>query len=325
MAETSLRLNLEAISKIMHHDFIRAEKQDTFAVVGKEYRAYEKETGRAPAVLIFKENKLVGALPNSALILRRSSEKISRHIHPIATISVTAHRRAVLRTFREHPHDKVAVVDEFGEVVGIIYSDDVLRLLQEHNASALFDFAGVQDEEKVDDPIFTKVGHRYKWLVINLGTAFLAAFVVSQFEETIARHVLLAVYMPIVAGMGGNAATQTLAVLVRGIALHEIDLKTYSKALWRELGSGLVNGFLNGIFVAGIVFFLHGDLLLALVLSCAMMTNLAVAAFFGTLVPLVMQRLGKDPAASATIFITTATDVLGFLAFLGLATWLLSS
>lgn len=323
MLDTSTHLNLNAITNILDRDFICVNKQDTFADVEKAYRAYEKKTGRAPAVLIFKEKELIGALPNSALILRRPSEKITKHIHALATMNVNAHRKAILHTFRQHPHDKIAVLDEFEEVVGVIYSDDVLHLLQEHHASALFDFAGVKDEEKVNDPILTKAGHRYKWLMINLGTAFLAAFVVSQFEATIAKHVLLAVYMPIVAGMGGNAATQTLAVLVRGIALNEITLKTYAKALWRELGSGLINGLSNGVIVAAIVFYLHQDILLALVLSCAMVINLVVAAFFGTLIPLIMQRLGKDPAASATIFITTATDVLGFLVFLGLAAWLL--
>jgi magnesium transporter len=129
--------------------------------------------------------------------------------------------------------------------------------------------------------------------------------------------------MPIVAGMGGNAATQTLAVLVRGIALKQIDLKTAWKPLRNELGAGLINGLINGILVATVVILFNHDTRLAIVLGCAMIINLQVAAFFGTIVPLIMSRLGKDPASSATIFITTATDVLGFLAFLGLATALL--
>ncbi len=144
-----------------------------------------------------------------------------------------------------------------------------------------------------------------------------------MFEGTIEKYVLLAVYMPIVAGMGGNAATQTLAVLVRGIALRKIDLKTARKTLIREVTAGTLNGIINGLIVAAVVMLMHRDVRLALVLSLAMVVNLTVAGFFGTLVPLIMKRLGKDPATSATIFITTATDVLGFLAFLGLATALL--
>jgi magnesium transporter len=157
-----------------------------------------------------------------------------------------------------------------------------------------------------------------------LGTAFLASFVVSRFEDTLSAFVLLAVYMPIVAGMGGNAATQTLAVLVRGIALKQIELKTAWRTLRNELGASLVNGIINGLLVAAVVILVNHDYKIAAILAMAMVLNMLVAAFFGTLVPLLMSKLGKDPAASATIFITTATDVLGFLAFLGLATVVLT-
>jgi magnesium transporter len=136
--------------------------------------------------------------------------------------------------------------------------------------------------------------------------------------------VLLAIYMPIVAGMGGNAATQTLAVMVRGIALQQIDLKTSWQAIKKELGAALVNGLINGVLVAAIVLIFNRQPLLALVLALAMVINLLVAGFFGTLIPLMMAKFGKDPASSATVFISGATDVLGFLAFLGLATIMLA-
>ncbi len=320
MEKEALQLNPDTVAHIMHYDFIRVEKGDTFSRVSKAYRAYEKTTGKSPSILVFHDRVLVGTLPVASLILYKQTQKISRYIHPIANIHRDAHQRSVLQTFRKHPHDKVAVVDDENSVVGILYSDDVLRFLQENHASSLFQFAGVQAEEKVLDNVFVKVGHRYKWLVVNLATGFFAAFIVSRFEATIASFVLLAVYMPIVAGMGGNAATQTLAVMVRGIALHEVDLRTALPVLRKEVTTGMINGFLNGTLVAGIVYVLHGEILLSFVLGFAMVVNLVVAGFFGTLVPLVMERLGKDPAASATIFITTATDVLGFLAFLGLAT-----
>ena len=160
-------------------------------------------------------------------------------------------------------------------------------------------------------------------MIINLGTAFLAAFTVGRFEGILEKYVLLAIYMPIVAGMGGNAATQTLAVQVRGIALKQIELKTAWKTLKNELGSGLINGLINGILVATVVILINHDFKIAIILAMAMVINLLVAAFFGTIVPLIMSKLGKDPAASATIFITTATDVLGFMAFLGIATLIL--
>jgi magnesium transporter len=130
--------------------------------------------------------------------------------------------------------------------------------------------------------------------------------------------------MPIVAGMGGNAATQTLAVVVRGIALKQIELRTAWNTLRNEMGAGLANGLINGVLVAIVVILVNHDYKIAFILAMAMVINLLVAAFFGTLVPLIMSKLGKDPAASATIFITTATDILGFMAFLGLATLILA-
>jgi magnesium transporter len=195
--------------------------------------------------------------------------------------------------------------------------------MQAHEASTLYDFAGISQEESVSDPIRRKVNSRYRWLIINLGTAFLAAFTVGLFEDTLNKYVLLAIYMPIVAGMGGNSATQTLAVVVRGIALKQIELKTAWKTLKNEVGAGMINGLINGVIVAIVVTVLNGDVKIALILGLAMIVNLFVAGFFGTIVPLIMYKLGKDPATSATIFITTATDVLGFMAFLGLATIIL--
>ena len=165
--------------------------------------------------------------------------------------------------------------------------------------------------------------HRYKWLIINLGTAFLAASVVGLFADTLKQFVILAMYMPIVAGMGGNAATQTLAVIVRGIAVGEITLKNSLPAIYKEVGAGFINGVINGVIVAMVATFWNSDPKLGLVLGAAMIINLITAGFFGALIPLVMKAFGKDPATSATIFITTATDVFGFFAFLGLATMVL--
>ena len=216
------------------------------------------------------------------------------------------------------------MLNDAGDVLGIIYSDEVLKLIQQREASSLYDFAGISQEESVTDSAKRKIQNRYRWLIINLGTAFLAAGTIGLFEETLQKYVLLAIYMPIVAGMGGNAATQTLAVLVRGISLKQIELKTAWRPLRNEIGASLANGLINGVLVAAVVIIFNHDVRIAIILALAMIINLIVAAFFGTIVPLIMSRLGKDPAASATIFITTATDVLGFLAFLGLATAILA-
>ncbi len=320
---TLLEFDAATAAGLMTLDYIQVQNSDTVAEVAKKFKEHERRTGRPPVILMFNEGKLTGFLPGHELGFAAKSETVGKYVKRIPSISYAATHNQVFDMFHAHPHSKVAVLNDSGDVVGIIYSDDVLRMIQSRDASSLYDFAGISQEETVTDSAKRKIAHRYRWLIINLGTAFLAAFTVGMFRETLDKFVLLAIYMPIVAGMGGNAATQTLAVLVRGIALKQIELRTALRTLKNEMGAGLVNGFINGIIVAAVVIFINHDFRLALVLAMAMVINLLVAAFFGTLVPLIMSKLGKDPAASATIFITTATDVLGFMVFLGLATIIL--
>ncbi len=304
---------------MMNTDYVQVLSTNTIAEAAERFKVHESRTGRPPTILVMKEGKLLGYLPGHALGVAMPKDHIERYVKHVSTVVHDADHSAVIDLFRSHPHDKAVVLGVRGNVVGIIFADDVLDALKERETAALYNFAGIHAEESVTDPMSVKVKHRYKWLIINLGTAFFASFVVSQFQDVISQFVLLAVYMPIVAGMGGNAATQTLAVMVRGIALRKIDLPHAWKVMRREVGAGMVNGFINGLIVATVVIVMNRDFKIAFILAFAMMANLIVAACFGTIVPLIMQRLGKDPAASATIFITTATDVLGFLVFLGLA------
>ncbi len=320
---TLLEFDQDTAAGLMTLDYVQADASENIASVAKKFKQHEKRTGRPPVILIMKEGRLAGFLPGHELAFAARGELIGKYSKRVPSISYAATHDNVIQLFQSHPHNKVAVLNDTGAVVGIIYSDDVLKLVQDNEASSLYDFAGIRQEESVTDTARRKVLNRYRWLIINLFTAFLAAFAVGVFKDTLDKFVLLAIYMPIVAGMGGNAATQTLAVQVRGIALNQIELKTAWRTLRSELGAGLVNGFINGLLVAAIIIAINRDFKIAFVLAIAMIINLLVAAFFGTLVPLIMQKLGKDPAASATIFITTATDVFGFIAFLGLATLIL--
>jgi magnesium transporter len=320
-----LKFDPETAAGLMNVDYIQVDISDSIADVAKKFKLHEKRTGRLPVILATDNERLVGFLPGHELGFVRTNEKIGKYTKRIPSIHHAASHDEVMELFRSHPHNKVAVLGDNNNVVGIIYSDDVLKLIQDRESSSLYDFAGVSAEEGVADSTKRKVKFRYKWLIINLATAFLAALTVSQFEETISKYVLLAVYMPIVAGMGGNAATQTLAVMVRGIALRQIaDIKTVLKTLKSEAGAGFINGLINGFLVAFIVLIKDNEPAIALILALAMVINLLVAGVFGTMVPILMSRLHKDPAASATVFITTATDVFGFLAFLGLATLILA-
>lgn len=281
---------------------------------------FDPETAAGLMNIDYIQGELLGYLPGHQLGLANPNHQVLKYVKKIKSVRYNTKKNDVLDFFRDNPNNKIVVLGKTGNVMGIIYSDDVLRILHQQEAASLYDFAGVSQEESVYDSAQRKIKFRYKWLIINLATAFLAAFTVSLFDSTISKYVLLAVYMPIVAGMGGNAATQTLAVLVRGISLKQITLGTMWRTLKNELIAGFVNGLINGFIIIGIVLLKDGDWKIALILAVAMIINLLVASFFGTIVPLLMKKLGKDPASSATIFITTATDVLGFMAFLGLAT-----
>ncbi len=309
---------------LMNVDYIQVDEDDSISNTLKKLKIHEKRTGRLPAIIVDKDGKVSGYLPGHELGFAKQYEKVKKYVRHIETIDHNAEHEDVLKKFKDYPHNKLVVVGDKKNVIGIIYSDDVLGIMHEQASKSLYDLAGVSEEEQVQDSALAKVKFRYKWLIINLGTAFLAAFTVGLFDETISKYVLLAVYMPIVAGMGGNAATQTLAVLVRGIAYGQITLKNAWKALKNEVSAGFVNGIINGIIVSVVIIILNHDIKLALVITIAMIANLMIAGLFGTMVPLIMQKLGKDPASSATIFITTATDVFGFLSFLGLATLLLT-
>lgn len=318
-----LQFDPETAAGLMNIDYIQVDSADTIASVARQVKVHEKRTGKLPAILIMEAGEMVGYLPVHELGFGKPGDKAVKYVKKIRTVKHDANTEEVLELFRRFPHNKVVVMGHSGNVMGIIYSDDVLKVLHEKESVSLYDFAGVSEEESVYDTTKVKIKHRYKWLMINLATAFLAASVVGLFDKTISKYVLLAVYMPMVAGMGGNAATQTLAVLVRGITLKQIDFKTMWRTLKNEVSASFVNGLVNGLIVASIIAIKDRNLIIGLILAMAMVINLVIAAIFGTIVPLVMKKLGKDPASSATVFITTATDVFGFFVFLGLATLIL--
>jgi magnesium transporter len=246
-------------------------------------------------------------------------EDITAYVREAPAVRYDATDADVVGLVREDPESAIAVLDDDDSILGVIYAEDLLRLVEAEAGETLYEFTGVAEEESVLDGPLAKVRSRYLWLIVNLGTAFLAAAVVGLFEATIAAFTLLAVYMPVVAGMGGNAGTQSMAVTVRGIALGQVSLSTGARVIGNEVIAGAANGAITGALVAVVAAVFNRSPLLGVVLGVSMVVNLVIAGFFGTLIPLVLSRIGKDPATSATIFITTATDVLGFFVFLGLA------
>jgi magnesium transporter len=308
---------------LMSLNYIQVEETDTIAEVSKQIKIREKRTGKLPVIIVMKKGKIVGSLPGYRLGLCRASQSIKKVIEKVETVNHDTKTRELLKVFKRSPKSKVVVVGESGNVLGIIFANDALLILGNSDDGSLYSFAGVNKEEKTFDSVWRKVKNRYKWLILNLGTSFLAVAVVSSFEPTINKFVLLVAYMPIVAGMGGNAATQTLAIVVRGIGLGEISFKNSSRFILKEIGAGFINGIINGSIVALIAIFWNHSPLLGLVTGVAIFSNLIIASFFGSIIPLIMKGLGKDPATSATVFITSATDVIGFFVFLGLASIIL--
>ena len=214
----------------------------------------------------------------------------------------------------------IPVVDEENKLVGVITVDDVIDVIKDEATEDIYRLAGVAGDERPFTPAAESLRKRLPWLGVNLVTAFVAASVVALFEGTIERITALAVFMPIVAGMGGNAATQTLTVIVRGIALGELTWSNSRQALVKEAIVGVGNGVVLGLCAALVAWATRGSPVLGLVLCAAMIINMFVAATAGTLVPLGLRAANIDPALASSVFITTLTDVFGFFSFLGLAT-----
>ena len=262
---------------------------------------------------------LVGVISLRRLLLVPPATPLKR-IMTTDLISVRADVRQeeVARQVASYNLLAIPVVDEENKLVGVITVDDVIDVIKDEATEDVYRLAGVAGDDRVFTPPMESLRKRLPWLVINLGTAFLAASVVGIFESTIGVVTALAVFMPVVAGMGGNAATQTLTVIVRGIALGELTWANTRKALFKEAVVGIGNGVACGIIGALVVWLFKGDPVLGGILALAMLINMFIAATAGTVIPLSLRALKVDPALGSAVFITTLTDVFGFLSFLGL-------
>jgi magnesium transporter len=262
---------------------------------------------------------LVGVVSLRRLLLVPPATPLKR-IMTTDLISVRADmdQEEVARQVASYNLLAIPVVDEENKLVGVITVDDVIDVIKDEATEDVYRLAGVAGDDRVFTPPIESLRKRLPWLVINLGTAFLAASVVGVFESTIGIVTALAVFMPVVAGMGGNAATQTLTVIVRGIALGELTWSNSRKALFKEAAVGLGNGVACGLIGAVVVWLFKGDAVLGGILALAMIINMFIAATAGTVIPLSLRALKVDPALGSAVFITTLTDVFGFLSFLGL-------
>lgn len=309
---------------LMEVDFVTVLLTDTVQDVIQKIQVQNDQKRKVSSVAVTDEQRhLLGVLPLRDLIGAPPSLPVQKLVRPVPTVHSDLDQEELIHFLQRHHYGKAAVLDSEQRILGMVYARDLLGALQLEATEDLYGFAGVLEEENALDTARTAVRLRYRWLILNLATAFLAASVVSLFQGTISKFVLLAAYMPIIAGMGGNAGTQTLAVVVRGIALGEITAENGKRILLKEVLTGMTNGVINGVIVGVMAILWDQNPILGLILCLAMIMNLIVAGFFGTIIPLTLRRLQIDPARSASVFITTATDVCGFLTFLGLAELLL--
>ena len=270
------------------------------------------------------EHRLVGLLPFKDLVISRPERPVRAFMTP-ADISVLPDldQEEVARLMARYNLPSVAVVDEAGHLLGRVTFDDVIDVVEAETTEDLLKFGGVSPDENLAAGWETAVRSRLPWLSVNLLTAFLAGSVVYFFQSTIQRTVALAVWMPIIAGMGGNAGTQALAVTVRRLALGMIPVDVFTRVVGKEVLVGIINGLAMGVAVGVVASLLGEGARLGLVVFLAMVGNLMVAGFAGAFIPLVLERAGVDPAVASSIFVTTFTDVCGFLLLLGLAGLLL--
>jgi magnesium transporter len=265
--------------------------------------------------------KLLGAIDLDQVLRAKRTVKIEDIMHETRhAIPATMDQEEAAREFEQYDLLSAAVVDENERLVGVLTIDDVVDVIQQEAEEDLMRMGGVGDEE-LSDTVMTTSRARLPWLTVNLATAILASLVIGLFDATIQQMVALAVLMPIVASMGGNAATQTMTVTVRALATKDIDIYNASRIIRREATVGALNGVFFAVVVGIVAGLWFADPSLGQIIAVAMIINMMAAALAGILIPLVLDRFGIDPAIASSVFVTTVTDVVGFFAFLGLASW----
>jgi len=319
--ESLLEGEEETAGSLMNTDFLALDEEVTVAQAVELIRESPKKETFFYVYCVDADGHLVGVLSLRNLILAPPSAPLkSIMVQSVLRTQIDSSPEEVANIVSKYDLLSVPVVDLQNLLVGVVTVDDVLDVIQEQAEEDLMHLAGVAAEERVWTAASQSFRMRLPWLAINLLTAFLASWVVSWFQGTIAKWAALAVFMPIVAGMGGNAGTQTLTVFVRGLALGEVEWATGWGAIRKEALVGFGNGAANGLLTMTVVGIWTGDWALAVILFLAMVFNLVISGIAGGLVPLALEKLGFDPAIASSIFVTTFTDVGGFFSFLGLAT-----
>jgi|TARA_B110000495_G_C23043384_1_gene627969 magnesium transporter len=265
----------------------------------------------------------IGTAALNKIVRSDRDKKISEIMEKEPTlVRVDTDQEEVAYLFRQYDLTSMGVVDDGGRLIGVITFDDVVDVIEEEAEEDLMLMSGIQETD-ITESVFVASKNRVTWLIVNLGTAILASMVIAMFDATINQMVALAVLMPIVASMGGNAGTQTMTVTVRAIATRELTATNMKRIIFREFSIALLNGVIIAILIGGLSWVWFDNTLLGLVMGVAMIVNMIMAGLAGILIPITLDKVNIDPALASSIFVTTITDVIGFFAFLGLASQVL--
>jgi magnesium transporter len=271
--------------------------------------------------IVDSDFKPIGTVPSSKVLRTARETKMNLIMREMQVlIPVNMDQEEVGHTFENYNLTSAGVVDKNNKLVGMITSDDILTVVKEEAEEDVLRLAGVGDEE-ITDSILRKTKRRFNWLLLNLFTALLATWVISKFGATIEQMIALAFLMPIVASMGGNAGMQTLAVTVRAIATKELSSENFTKIVSKEFVIGILNGIIFAIITGIIVQLWFREINLTIIIAASMILNMIVAGLFGILVPVSLKKFDIDPAIASSVFVTTITDVIGFLSFLGIGAY----
>jgi magnesium transporter len=272
--------------------------------------------------VVDEEGRFVGAVPLDKLLRSQRPVKISDiMVDDWRVVQATADQEEAARIFERYNLVSAPVLDDDGKLVGVLTFDDVVDVIEEEAAEDIKALGGVARDEEISDSVFYAARSRLPWLILNLVMAFSSAAIIGYFSTSIAQMVALAVLMPIVASLGGNAATQAMTVTVRAIATRELTDRNASRITARELGVGFLNGIAIAVLLGAAAAFWFSNWHLGVVIAAALILSMCGAGLAGMLIPLALQRAGYDPAVASAVFVTTATDVLSFFSFLGFATW----
>ncbi len=312
----------DSAARIMQREFTAVPSNWT---VGQtiDYLREDKDLPEEFLEIFIVDNdfKPIGTVPSSRVLRTSRDLKMSSIMREMPVlISVNMDKEEVGLTFENYNLVSAGVVNKENKLVGMITADDVVTVVQEEAEEDALRLAGVGDEE-ITDSVMLKTKRRFNWLLLNLFTALLATWVISFFGASIEQMVALAFLMPIVASMGGNAGMQTLAVTIRAIATKELSKSNFNRVVGKEFLIGILNGIIFAIITAIIVQLWFKELNLSLLIGISMILNMIVAGLFGILVPVSLKKLNIDPALASSVFVTTITDVIGFLSFLGLGSF----